>query len=135
MNSKVKVMSFFQFWVFMIICIFSVIILGFSAMDSIDDIRKYTKYDTAILTLPTGETVEVEIDAYEFEDNHIEITTTDGAEYCVSTENCILMNNEGYKGITSAEFWDNILTKTHTWAYEHNLVIIDPAYYETGDNK
>lgn len=135
MNSKVKVMSFFQIWIFMMICIFSVIILGFSAMDSIDDIRRYTKYDTAILTLPTGETVEVEIDAYEFEDNRIEITTTDGAEYCVSTENCILTNNENDKSITSAGFWDNILTKTHTWAYEHNLIIVDPTYYETGDSK
>ena len=53
-------------------------------------------FDRAIIALPNGEVVEVEIDKWtDYEDgNQIQIITEDGTVYLTSTLNCTLINDK-----------------------------------------
>ena len=66
------------------------LLIGCGNYDLLDTEFKYTK---AIVRMPDGEVVELEIDKWrDYDGEQIQIQTTDGKVYVVSSYNCVLVN-------------------------------------------
>lgn len=71
-------------------------IFGLTACGNKDMFDTNYTFDRAIIALPNGEVVEVEIDKWtDYEDgDQIQIITEDGTVYLTSTLNCTLINDK-----------------------------------------
>ena len=67
-----------------------VMLLAFTACGSL-------KFKYAYITLPNGNVIEVEVDAYIVHSTSIEITAKDGRSYEVSMVNCLLTTDRLYE--------------------------------------
>lgn len=68
-----------------------VMLLAFTACGSAK------KIEYAYITLPNGNVIEVEVDAYIMGSNNVEIITKDGRRYKVSMVNCLLTTDRLYE--------------------------------------
>lgn len=71
-------------------------ILGLTACGNKDMFDTNYTFDRAIIALPNGEVVEVEIDKWtDYEDSdQLQIIAKDGTVYLTSTLNCTLINDK-----------------------------------------
>ena len=71
-------------------------ILGLTACGNKDMFDTNYTFDRAIIALPNGEVVEVEIDKWtDYEDgDQLQIIAKDGTVYLTSTLNCTLINDK-----------------------------------------
>jgi hypothetical protein len=76
----------------MVITLLLTMLTGCGNMDMLD--TNYT-YCCAIIKMPDGEILEVEIDQWcDYEGEQVQIIAKDGTVYLVSTYNCILINHK-----------------------------------------
>ncbi|MBQ4523541.1 MAG: hypothetical protein IJA10_11410 [Lachnospiraceae bacterium] len=74
----------------------TIIVGGLTACGNKDMFDTNYTYDRAIIALPNGEVIEVEIDKWtDYEDgDQLQIIAKDGTVYLTSTLNCILINDK-----------------------------------------
>lgn len=80
----------------LLVVVLATTILGLTACGNKDMFDTNYTYDRAIIALPNGEVIEVEIDKWtDYEDgDQLQIIAKDGTVYLTSTLNCTLINDK-----------------------------------------
>lgn len=80
----------------LVVVLATTMILGLTACGNKDMFDTNYTFDRAIIALPNGEVIEVEIDKWtDYEDgDQLQIIAKDGTVYLTSTLNCTLINNK-----------------------------------------
>lgn len=80
----------------LVVVLATTMILGLTACGNKDMFDTNYTFDRAIIALPNGEVVEVEIDKWtDYEDgDQLQIIAKDGTVYLTSTLNCTLINDK-----------------------------------------
>lgn len=84
---------------FIAILIFALLLLSGCNYHGYDWVDTNYHFDTAIIRMPDGSTIEVEIEKWadSGDGEQLTITTKDGVRYLVSSINCILIEKEAAK--------------------------------------
>lgn len=94
-KKEIKRLNWFDwFYAGLVIGCFILVVIILLNLDTIN--TAVSEYDTAIITLQTGEIIEVEIEEwYTHYNNTITVIDTDGNEYRVSVYHCDIVKSKG----------------------------------------